>query len=387
MSARWTAVWTAEMTVRPFDLASLPRVSGDLVAARHAAVRFGAAARSVELTVARFGRVSLTFSRVLPVGRPAPDESLWRLRRPGTPGMTASSGAATSLDPQGWLVIPHAAGLRIVSAILGIPNPRVHRPLGTTERGVLAAAISAVARHVPGLALAGARDDEWTGSGLARVEAWAESETFRESFFLDVPPSWIPKVAPGTLAEQLQSSAVPFSLSVELARTVITAEEWSRARAGDAVVFDGEAGDDLVNGPRALRVVCGDFAAPATLLETHVLRLDGGFAPRASLPSERNSMANQPDRDITTTVLAAAPIEVVAELGRVTMRADEVGALQAGAVISLPPHAAGRIELRIGERLWARGELVDVDGQLGVRLTSVAASLARDSDEADTLPR
>ncbi len=98
-------------------------------------------------------------------------------------------------------------------------------------------------------------------------------------------------------------------------------------------------------------------------------------------------MANQPDRDITTTVLAAAPIEVVAELGRLTMRGDEVGALQAGAVISLPPHAEARIELRIGERLWARGELVDVDGQLAVRLTSVMAPLGRDTADADTLPR
>jgi len=386
MSARWTAAGAAEMTVRRFDLATLPRVRGDLVAARHAAVRFGAAARAVELTVARFGRVALTFSRVLPVERPAPDESLWRLRRSGPPD-AAKAEAAASSEPQGWLVIGHAAGLRIVSAILGIPNPRVHRPLGTTERGVLAAAISAVARHVPGLALAGARDDEWTGSGLARIEAWAESETFRESFFLDVPPSWIPNLERASLTERLLAAGVTLSLSVELARTVITADEWSRARAGDAVVFDDQASEDLVNGPRPLRVVCGDFAAPALLTAAHALRLTDGFAPIASFPSERNPMANHPDRDITTTVLAAAPIEVVAELGRVTMRADEVGALQAGAVISLPPHAAGRIELRIGERLWARGELVDVDGQLGVRLTSVTATLGRDTADADTLPR
>jgi len=387
MDARWTVGRGTEMTVRPFDPATLPRVRGDIVAARHAAVRFGAAARSVELTVARFGRVSLTFSRVLPAGRPAPDESLWRLRRSGSPEAPGSPEAAGSSEPRGWLVIAHAAGLRIVSAILGIPNPRVHRPLGTTERGVLAAAISAVARHVPGLALAGAREDEWTGSGLARIEAWAESETFRESFFLDVPPSWIPNLGRVTLVERLQAGGLPFSLSIELTRTVITADEWSRARTGDAVVFDDEAGDDVARGPRSLRVVCGDFAAPATLTAPGAVRLTGGFAPIVPMPSERNPMANQPDRDITTTVLAAAPIEVVAELGRVTMRADEVGALQAGAVISLPAQAAGRVELRIGERLWAHGELVDVDGQLGVRLTSVAASLGRDIAGADTLPR
>lgn len=347
---------------------------GDLAAGRRGAVRFGAGPRHVELTVARFGRVSLTFAGVLHATRPASDESVWRLRRPG----------AAPSDSQGWLVIGHAAGLRIVSAILGIPGPRVHRPLGTTERGVLAAAVSAVIRHAPGLALAGARPDEWSGSDLARIEGWAESETFRETFFLDVPPSWIPGDTPTAIFASVRSSRLPVSLIVQLARTTITAEEWSRARPGDAIVFDEDAGPISAVAPRPLKIRCGDFAAPATLTTSAELRLTGGFAALAS--PERNPMANDPDRDITTTVLAGAPIELVAELGRVTLRADEVVALKAGAVFALPPKAEARIELRIGERLWARGELVDVDGQLGVRLTSVAAPPGRgDTTDADTL--
>lgn len=347
---------------------------GDLAAGRRGAVRFGGGPRHVELTVARFGRVSLTFSGVLHAARPAPDESLWRLRRPG----------AARSDSQGWLVIGHAAGLRIVSAILGIPGPRVHRPLGTTERGILAAAISAVIRHAPGLALTGARPDEWSGSELARIEGWAESETFREAFFLDVPPSWIPGGEPTAILDSVRSSRLPVALTIQLARTTITAEEWSRARPGDAIVFDQEAGPLSAAAPRALRIRCGDFAAPATMMPPAQLCLTGGFTPLA--PPERIPMANDPDHDITTTVLAEAPIEIVAELGRVTLRADEVAALKAGAVIALPSKAEARIELRIGERLWARGELVDVDGQLGVRLTSVAAPRGRgDTTDADTL--
>jgi len=364
---------TIGKNVRPIDLALLPRVrGGDQAATRSAAVRFGPGPRHVELTVARFGRVSLTFAGVLIAARPAPDESVWRLRRPG---------AATS-DSQGWFVIGQAASLRIVSAILGIPGPRVHRPLGTTERGVLAAAISAVIRHAPGLALAGARPDEWSGTGLARIEGWAESETFRETFFLDVPPRWLPGEEPRAIAERVQARQLPISLAVELARTTLTAAEWSRARPGDAVVFDGEAGSFAATAPRAVLVRCGGFAAPAMLTANDQLCLTGGFAP---LP-ERTPMANDPDRDITTNVLAAAPIDVVAELGRVTLRADEVAALKAGAVIALPAGAETRIELRIGDRSWARGELVDLDGQLAVRLISVAESVGRgDTTDADTL--
>jgi len=360
------------MAVRAFDVATLPQVrGGDLAAARRAAVRFGPTPRSVELTVARFGRVSLTFGGVMHAARPAPDEAVWRLRRPGAPPP----------EMQGWLVMGHAAGLRIVSAILGIPGPRVHRPLGTTERGVLAAALAAVIRHAPGLALAGARPAEWSGEGLGRIEGWAESETFREAFLLDLPPSWIPHGAETAVADGLRALRLRVPLTVELARTTITADEWSRARPGDALVFEQPAGGE--SGGLSVLVVCGGFAAPA-IMKPGELHLTRGFSPHHS--PERTSMANDPDRDITTTVLAAAPIQIVAEVGRVTLPADEVTTLAAGAVLALPPQAQARIELRIGDRLWAQGELVDLDGQLAVRLTRITLPVGRgDATDADTL--
>jgi flagellar motor switch/type III secretory pathway protein FliN len=69
--------------------------------------------------------------------------------------------------------------------------------------------------------------------------------------------------------------------------------------------------------------------------------------------------------------LAAAPIEVVAELGRVTLRGDEVLGLAPGAVLALGRVGASPVSLRVGGELWAEGELVDVDGELGVRVTAV----------------
>ena len=65
-----------------------------------------------------------------------------------------------------------------------------------------------------------------------------------------------------------------------------------------------------------------------------------------------------------TTVLAAASIEVVAELGRVTLRGDELLGLAPGAVLAV---GAGRttISLRVGGEVWADGEIVDIDGELG----------------------
>jgi flagellar motor switch/type III secretory pathway protein FliN len=61
---------------------------------------------------------------------------------------------------------------------------------------------------------------------------------------------------------------------------------------------------------------------------------------------------------------------VVAELGRITLRGEELLGLAPGAVLRL---AAGRrtVSLRAGGELWAEGEIVDVEGELGVRVTRV----------------
>ena len=96
-------------------------------------------------------------------------------------------------------------------------------------------------------------------------------------------------------------------------------------------------------------------------------------------------MANDPDRDITTTLLAAAPIQIVAR--RPCDAAGRRGDCpEGGTALALPPRAEARVELRIGERLWGQGELVDLDGQLAVRLTRIAPSLGpSDDSEADTV--
>ena len=72
-----------------------------------------------------------------------------------------------------------------------------------------------------------------------------------------------------------------------------------------------------------------------------------------------------------TTVLGAASIEVVAELGRITLRGDELLGLAPGAVLALGAGRTG-ISLRVGGEVWAEGEIVDIDGELGVRVTRLA---------------
>lgn len=363
------------MTATPFDVTALPRLTGaDLTAVGRATARFGEREHRRELTVSRFGRLSLTFSHVLPAVRPDESDSVWRLRR----------GA-----DNGWLVLGSTSGLRVVCAILGVPSPAVHRRMGTTERGVLAAAISSVLRGTLDVAFTGARPSDWSGAGLARIDARVEAATFHEPFFLDVPPAWIPAPPPEDLVAQLRSRDVRITLVAELSRTRLSAMEWSRAEPGDAVVFDADAIEESEGRPLTVRIVCGHFAGLAHLdpsdpsgkavlvsdLSIDDARRSGDAA--SNNPTEKIVMANETSRSHTDTVLASAPIEVVAELGRVDLRADEVATLRAGAVLTLGPRPQDRIALRVGDRLWATGELVNVDGQLGVRLTALAPGLLR----------
>ncbi len=78
-------------------------------------------------------------------------------------------------------------------------------------------------------------------------------------------------------------------------------------------------------------------------------------------------------RDETATLtaaLAASPIEVIVELGRLTLRGEDVVGLGPGAVLALGRLGAAPVVLRVGGEVWAEGELCDVDGALGVRVTA-----------------
>src|SRR5205085_7866999 len=77
---------------------------------------------------------------------------------------------------------------------------------------------------------------------------------------------------------------------------------------------------------------------------------------------------NQDDPTATSEVVLDAPLVVRVELGAVTMSAREWAALRAGDVIGLGRRVSGPVVLRIAGTVVARGELVDIEGELGVRI-------------------
>ena len=69
--------------------------------------------------------------------------------------------------------------------------------------------------------------------------------------------------------------------------------------------------------------------------------------------------------------LLGIPVEVVVELGRKTMLIREVAALKPGEVIHLEQPVDAPLDVRVGDKLLARGELVMVEGKVGLRITEM----------------
>ncbi len=68
------------------------------------------------------------------------------------------------------------------------------------------------------------------------------------------------------------------------------------------------------------------------------------------------------------------PVRVSAVLGKKRMSVAELTALGAGAVIELDRRVGEPIDLYINDTLIARGELVMIDGALGVTMTEIVRS-------------
>jgi len=107
---------------------------------------------------------------------------------------------------------------------------------------------------------------------------------------------------------------------------------------------------------------------------------DRGHAPRGEAPTSTGTTA--PTRPGTADLghpgpelldaAAEAPVEVAVELGRFRLPLGELLAARPGEVLATGLIVSGDVRLTVGDRTVGIGELVDVDGTLGVRLIRVA---------------
>ena len=85
-------------------------------------------------------------------------------------------------------------------------------------------------------------------------------------------------------------------------------------------------------------------------------------------------------------LLRDVEMEVTAELGRTRMTVRELLSLAPGAVVELDRAAGSPADLLVNGTLIARGEVVVVDEDFGIRITEIVADGAEDGDRALTAP-
>ena len=165
----------------------------------------------------------------------------------------------------------------------------------------------------------------------------------------------------------------PIALRMEVGRTRIGRPELARLEAGDVVLFDHFGPRPPFGGPLSLRMGRGGWDAHLggeglTILGAYHL---GGFDMATN--ETLDPPAAEAPRDATSdALLRELPVELVCELGRVSMSGRELLELRPGAVIPVGRPLAGPVDLTVGGRVVARGELVDVEGEIGVRVTQLA---------------
>jgi len=156
----------------------------------------------------------------------------------------------------------------------------------------------------------------------------------------------VPAAAVGhlrTLAE-LHPSVAALSVpgSLREGASSLTPEELAALAPGDVLLLDTrQPGSELV--------------------------LPGGLALRGRRQADHLHVA---EIHMTETQ-ATYPITLAVEIARVTVTLGDLSRLEPGAALPLGVTTQGAVVLRAGERAVARGELVEIDGALGVRLAQV----------------
>jgi type III secretion system YscQ/HrcQ family protein len=352
------------MMVTSFDLAGCPSVSRASAAASRTLGQLMAAwpaAWIVELPL--LGKATMTPTTIVPA---VPRDAIaFAVRRDGIEGRLSLPGPLASR----WVDL----------ALCGPQGFGPARELGRAERGVLVALLGPLL-DAPGWSFGLGPPPEREGPAIAVALSGAAGGG---TVWLQIPPlppgSW---VTPVGRSVDRPSAGLPVVAGLRVASTTLTHAEVAELAAGDLVLFDGVAAraidgaTDVDLGlwlgrfcamlrvtPDGRATVSNGWKQATGMHEAKDVSMDADSSPVRSTAEAADRAAEAP------AALAQAPVEVVAELGRITLRADEVLGLAPGVVLGLRIERTTAVALRVGGQVWAEGELVNVDGEVGVRVT------------------
>jgi flagellar motor switch protein FliN len=159
------------------------------------------------------------------------------------------------------------------------------------------------------------------------------------------------------------------------AGTIALPRGLSRVKKGGVLPIDGAALKGTVASPTGrIVLVCDDRDGRSWFDAEATPGTSGSYltinSPLRREPTPREPLPMNPTTSATATQ-PEVPVTLVVELGRLNLTLTRIGELKPGDVVELGRHAREPVELTSNGRLVARGELVQIDTDLGVRITSV----------------
>lgn len=256
-----------------------------------------------------------------------------------------------------WLVVGAALAADCVGRVFGTGEAPAARRLTPAERGAVGYLALRMVEAAPGWRVEGVTQSIWHPPDQA---AWVDLDVTIGRDLLH--RHWARLVVDGATLLRLPLPPARWERALRLAVIFVDAA----VVVGSARLFTAELenlsrGDVVVLEPSPsggeLRVGGGGFPLD---VQPQGSRVTGPFESRGERMDERKS-------DLVQSI----PVELVAEIGRLRLTGRELLELEPGAVLALGRPTSGPIDLTCAGRVVARGELVDVDGETGVRLTEL----------------
>jgi flagellar motor switch/type III secretory pathway protein FliN len=202
-----------------------------------------------------------------------------------------------------------------------------------------------------------------------RLTLWLQGKPYRADVVVHATGASLPERTRRARIECLGEArvAVPWVCAV----SCIEASALTALRAGDIWVagagawLAGEAspGAGVLAAPRADRGLPVRVSSGRIVLGASVVRM----------PEELESTMSHQESELEQ-IVGDTPLVVRLEVGALEMTAAEWAALRPGDVVQSGRRLEDPVILRAGGREIARGELVDIEGEVGVRITHVVAA-------------
>lgn len=178
--------------------------------------------------------------------------------------------------------------------------------------------------------------------------------------------------AAGPGAARPRVSLLPVTLAAVVERLRVTVGEVAALSAGDVIVLETADPFGVVLEAEGVPVFSGRCGKRgnglAFLLEKKCEEV--GSLEKVEVP-ELLSVEAKEETPLGMAKLKSLPVRLTVEVGRVVKPLSEVAALRAGDVIQLNRPAADYVDVLANGVVVARGEVVEVSGRYGVRISEI----------------